>query len=59
MTELRRQQNRVHFSAVEDESYAMDQTKGLGMMTKQIGRIRAAAAETRNKGKLVICHVSI
>ncbi|KAI8052517.1 u4/U6 small nuclear ribonucleoprotein Prp31 [Syncephalis plumigaleata] len=49
MTELRRQQNRVHFSGVEDESYTMDETKGLGMMTKQIGRIRAAAAETRNK----------
>ncbi|KAI9593760.1 hypothetical protein BDF19DRAFT_446819 [Syncephalis fuscata] len=49
LTELRRQQNRVHFNALEDESFSMDESRGLGMMTKQIGRIRAAVAESRTK----------
>ncbi|RKP09298.1 hypothetical protein THASP1DRAFT_14459 [Thamnocephalis sphaerospora] len=53
-TELQRQQNRIQFGDVETEASSMDQIKGLGMIGRQIGNIRAATATTKNKGTLMM-----
>lgn len=51
MTELRAARNRMAFGEAEEEIDYGDETEGLGMVTKQVGKIRAAVADPRNKGK--------
>lgn len=51
MTELRAARNRMAFGDQEEEVGYGDETEGLGMAAKQIGKIRAAAADQRSKGK--------
>lgn len=53
MTELEKQQNRVVFGVAEEEVLVFDETEGLGMINQNtgLGKIRAAAADTRTKGK--------
>ncbi|KAJ3713620.1 Nop domain-containing protein [Lentinula raphanica] len=49
-TELGKLQNRMAFGEAEEEVGAFDQTKGLGMIGS--GKVRAGAADTRNKAKM-------
>ncbi|KAI8092794.1 uncharacterized protein BX664DRAFT_294098 [Halteromyces radiatus] len=51
MTELRAARNRMTFGEQEEEVGYGDETEGLGMAAKQIGKIRASAADQRNKVK--------
>ncbi|ORX60259.1 Nop domain-containing protein [Hesseltinella vesiculosa] len=51
MTELRKAQNRMAFGEAEVEVGFGDETEGLGMATKQTGKIRAAAIDPRTKVK--------
>ena len=51
MTELRAARNRLAFGEAEDEVEYGDETEGLGMATKQVGKIRASIADPRNKVK--------
>ncbi|KAI8066809.1 hypothetical protein BC940DRAFT_239600, partial [Gongronella butleri] len=51
MTELRKAQNRMAFGEAEEEVGFGDESEGLGMTTKQAGKIRAAAIDRRTKGK--------
>ncbi|KAI9316524.1 hypothetical protein BX666DRAFT_1951533 [Dichotomocladium elegans] len=51
MTELRAARNRMAFGEAEDEVEYGDETEGLGMTTKQVGKIRASIADPRNKVK--------
>ncbi|OAD67835.1 hypothetical protein PHYBLDRAFT_23225 [Phycomyces blakesleeanus NRRL 1555(-)] len=51
MTELRAARNRMVFGEAEDEVDFGDETEGLGMAAKQIGKIRASVADQRNKVK--------
>lgn len=55
MTELRAARNRMAFGEPEEEIEYGDETEGLGMAVKQVGKIRASVADTRNKGKLNVC----
>ncbi|KAI9296842.1 Nop domain-containing protein [Neoconidiobolus thromboides FSU 785] len=48
-TELRKAQNRVNFGEAEDEAHGLDSSVGLGTMTSNRGKIRAAAIDTRTK----------
>jgi U4/U6 small nuclear ribonucleoprotein PRP31 len=57
ITELQRQQNRIYFGDVENEVSSMDQSKGLGMIGKQLGNIRAAVASSSNKSKYRIDYI--
>lgn len=50
MTELRAARNRMAFGEQEDEVEYDDESEGLGMAVKQVGKIRASIADTRNKG---------
>ncbi|KAI9484977.1 hypothetical protein BDB00DRAFT_852443 [Zychaea mexicana] len=52
MTELRAARNRMAFGEAEDEAEYGDETEGLGMAVKQVGKIRASMADQRNKVKL-------
>ncbi|GAA94126.1 uncharacterized protein L969DRAFT_93509 [Mixia osmundae IAM 14324] len=52
MTELRKLQNRQMFGEAEEEDGAFDETKGLGMIGKATGSIRANVADTRTKAKM-------
>ncbi|KAI9245864.1 hypothetical protein BDA99DRAFT_527653 [Phascolomyces articulosus] len=52
MTELRAARNRMAFGEAEDEVEYGDETEGLGMAAKQVGKIRASIADKRNKVKL-------
>ncbi|KAM0745807.1 Nop domain-containing protein [Meredithblackwellia eburnea MCA 4105] len=52
MTELRKLQNRVRFGEEEEETGAYDETRGLGMIGKESGRIRNTQAEARSQAKL-------
>jgi U4/U6 small nuclear ribonucleoprotein PRP31 len=54
MTELRAARNRMAFGEAEEEVGYGDETEGLGMAAKQIGKIRASVADKRNKGKSVL-----
>ncbi|KAI7868164.1 hypothetical protein BDF14DRAFT_608002 [Spinellus fusiger] len=49
MTELRAARNRMAFGEAEDEVDFGDETEGLGMAAKQIGKVRASVADQRNK----------
>ncbi|CAO0797311.1 unnamed protein product [Mucor circinelloides] len=51
MTELRAARNRMAFGEAEEEVGYGDETEGLGMATKQVGKIRASVADQRNKIK--------
>ncbi|KAI7902736.1 uncharacterized protein BX663DRAFT_510302 [Cokeromyces recurvatus] len=51
MTELRAARNRLAFGEPEEEVGYGDETEGLGMAAKQIGKIRASVADQRNKIK--------
>ncbi|KAI8988163.1 hypothetical protein BDF20DRAFT_854223 [Mycotypha africana] len=51
MTELRAARNRIAFGEAEEEVGYGDETEGLGMATKQYGKIRASVADQRNKIK--------
>ncbi|CAO3654948.1 unnamed protein product [Mucor hiemalis] len=51
MTELRAARNRMAFGDAEEEVGYGDETEGLGMATKQIGKIRASVADQRSKVK--------
>ncbi|KAI8393264.1 uncharacterized protein BYT42DRAFT_339 [Radiomyces spectabilis] len=51
MTELRAARNRMAFGEAEEEVEYGDETEGLGMAAKQIGKIRASVADARNKVK--------
>ncbi|CAO3594835.1 unnamed protein product [Absidia cylindrospora] len=51
MTELRAARNRMTFGEQEEEFGYGDETEGLGMAAKQIGKIRATQADQRNKVK--------
>ncbi|CDH56223.1 nop domain-containing protein [Lichtheimia corymbifera JMRC:FSU:9682] len=51
MTELRAARNRMAFGEAEEEVEYGDETEGLGMTTKQVGKIRASIADPRNKVK--------
>ncbi|KAI7867486.1 uncharacterized protein EV154DRAFT_607950 [Mucor mucedo] len=51
MTELRAARNRMAFGDAEEEIGYGDETEGLGMAAKQIGKIRASVADQRNKVK--------
>ncbi|EIE89973.1 hypothetical protein G6F46_002197 [Rhizopus delemar] len=51
MTELRAARNRMAFGEAEEEVGYGDETEGLGMATKQIGKIRASVSDQRNKIK--------
>jgi U4/U6 small nuclear ribonucleoprotein PRP31 len=53
MTELRAARNRMAFGEAEEEIGYGDETEGLGMVTKQSGKIRAAVADQRNKSKFL------
>ncbi|KAI8992510.1 hypothetical protein BDB01DRAFT_778683 [Pilobolus umbonatus] len=52
MTELRAARNRMTFGEAEEEVGYGDETEGLGMAAKQIGKIRASVADQRNKVKV-------
>jgi U4/U6 small nuclear ribonucleoprotein PRP31 len=54
MTELRAARNRMAFGEAEEEVGYGDETEGLGMAAKQIGKIRASVADKRNKGKSIL-----
>ncbi|KAI8340775.1 hypothetical protein BC941DRAFT_392423 [Chlamydoabsidia padenii] len=51
MTELRAARNRMTFGEQEEEVGYGDETEGLGMAAKQLGKIRATQADQRNKVK--------
>ncbi|RCH82850.1 U4/U6-U5 snRNP complex subunit prp31 [Rhizopus azygosporus] len=51
MTELRAARNRMAFGEAEEEVGYGDETEGLGMATKQIGKIRASITDQRSKIK--------
>ncbi|OBZ89935.1 U4/U6 small nuclear ribonucleoprotein Prp31 [Choanephora cucurbitarum] len=51
MTELRAARNRMVFGEAEEEVGYGDETEGLGMTTKQVGKIRASAVDQRTKVK--------
>ncbi|KAI9279569.1 hypothetical protein BY458DRAFT_584703 [Sporodiniella umbellata] len=51
MTELRAARNRMAFGEAEEEVGYGDETEGLGMAAKQIGKIRASVSDQRNKIK--------
>lgn len=51
MTELSKAQNRMAFGTAEEEINVGDETEGLGMVGVNSGRIRAAAADSRSKGR--------
>ncbi|CAO3698044.1 unnamed protein product [Rhizopus stolonifer] len=51
MTELRAARNRMAFGEAEEEVGYGDETEGLGMAAKQIGKIRASVTDQRNKIK--------
>jgi hypothetical protein len=54
MTELRAARNRMTFGEQEEEVGYGDETEGLGMAAKQLGKIRATQADQRNKGKTTL-----
>ncbi|CAG8501013.1 4626_t:CDS:10 [Ambispora gerdemannii] len=51
VTELRKAQNRMAFGVAEDETGSFDRTKGLGLIGKNSGKIRAAVVDQRVKPK--------
>ncbi|KAI8087909.1 uncharacterized protein B0P05DRAFT_530620 [Gilbertella persicaria] len=51
MTELRAARNRMVFGEAEEEVGYGDETEGLGMTTKQVGKIRASVVDQRTKVK--------
>lgn len=51
MTELRAARNRLAFGEAEEEVGYGDETEGLGMSTKQMGKIRASVTDQRSKSK--------
>jgi U4/U6 small nuclear ribonucleoprotein PRP31 len=51
VTELRKQANRMTFGVSEEQADFMGKSKGLGMIGAETGRVRAAAADPRNRGK--------
>lgn len=53
MTELRAARNRMAFGEAEEEVGYGDETEGLGMSTKQIGKIRASVNDARSKSKVL------
>ncbi|KAI7856277.1 hypothetical protein BDC45DRAFT_64265 [Circinella umbellata] len=52
MTELRAARNRMAFGEAEEEVEYGDESEGLGMAAKQLGKIRASIADKRNKVKV-------
>ncbi|KAL1920468.1 uncharacterized protein VTP21DRAFT_845 [Calcarisporiella thermophila] len=52
MTDLRRAQNRMAFGVAEDEASAFEDSKGLGLIGNQVGKIRGSGIDLRTKAKV-------
>ncbi|KAF9535109.1 hypothetical protein CPB83DRAFT_843505 [Crepidotus variabilis] len=51
-TELRKLQNRMTFGDAEEEVGAFDQTKGMGMIGAQTGKVRAGMGDAKTRAKM-------
>ncbi|KAH8830701.1 Nop domain-containing protein [Flagelloscypha sp. PMI_526] len=51
-TELRKLQNRMRFGEAEEEVGAFDETKGMGMIGVNSGKVRANAGDAKTKAKM-------